>query len=129
MYKHTELSTTFQISTGLTSKAWPAGFAANSETSRLPYSFGTGMQRPKVGKSGCPGPGAYRLKPDLGKQFDSSKHSSSNTVFPVATKACTEKVGIKPAMRIASRVGGRSLVETCILPCKLSQLLHGLSAA
>ena len=70
------------------------------DKSCLPYSFGTGIQRPKFGKSGCPGPGAYRLKPDLGKQFDSSKHSSSNAVFPIATKACTEKVGIKPAMAL-----------------------------
>ena len=70
------------------------------------------MQRPKFGKSRSPGPGTYRLKPDLGKQFDSSKHSSTNAVFPVATKACTEKVGFKPAMLIASRVGGRALVET-----------------
>eukprot|EP00891_Asterochloris_glomerata_P001284 jgi/Astpho2/1284/gw1.00023.43.1_t len=70
--------------------------AESSRPSTAAYSFGTGVQRPKFGKSGCPGPGAYRLKPDLGKQFDSSKHSSSNAVFPVATKACTDKLYLSP---------------------------------
>ena len=107
-------------------KAWSAETCCIPETSCLPCSFGTGMQRPKFGKSGCPGPGAYRLKSDLGKQFDSSKHSSSNVVFTIATKACTEKVGIRPAMLVASHVGGRASVETCNLLCKLAHLLHRL---
>ena len=125
---HTKLRITSHISTvdySAISKGWSARLAASPETFGLPYSFGTGMQQPKFGKSGCPGPGAYRLKPGLGQQFDSSKHSSSNAVFPMATKACTEKVGIKPAMLLASCMGQRASVEKCKIP----SLLHGLPAA
>ena len=129
---HTELRITSHISTmdyPAVSKGWPARLAASPEILRLPHSFGTGMQRPKFGKSKFPRPGAYRLKPDMGKQFDSRKHSSSNAVFPVATKACTEKVGIKPAVLLASCMGQRASVGKQNRLCQILSLLHGLPAA
>lgn len=56
------------------------------------FSFPKQIQRPKSGKGKSPGPGAYRLKNDLGPQFNSSKLSAPHISFPIAPKDQSDKV-------------------------------------
>ncbi|DBB08674.1 TPA: hypothetical protein ACH3X3_008210 [Trebouxia sp. C0006] len=56
------------------------------------YSFPKQVQRPTEGKARTPGPGAYRLKPDLDPQFNSSRLTSPRISFPIVPKDQSEKV-------------------------------------
>ncbi|KAA6417619.1 MAG: hypothetical protein FRX49_12411 [Trebouxia sp. A1-2] len=65
------------------------------------YSFPKQVQRPKEGKAKTPGPGEYRLKPDLDPQFNSSRLTSPRISFPIAPKDQSEKVYSGAASRTA----------------------------
>lgn len=68
------------------------------------YSFPKQVQRPKEGKGKTPGPGEYRLKPDLDPQFNSSKLTSPRISFPIAPKDQCEKVGVLSIIQAFCRV-------------------------
>ena len=55
-------------------------------------SFPKEIQRPKYGKGKQPGPGEYKLKPDLGLQMNSKRLNSPRASFPHAVKEQSDKV-------------------------------------
>jgi len=54
--------------------------------------FGTAQRLPRYGKSGVPGPGAYKLPVGLGQQKESKRSSSPRAVFGMCTRGMAEKV-------------------------------------
>ena len=70
----------------------------------LACSFPKQVQRPKEGKAKTPGPGEYRLKPDLDPQFNSSRLTSPRISFPIAPKDQSEKVGLLLLIQVFSQV-------------------------
>ena len=59
-------------------------------------SFSKESQRPKYGRGKLPGPGEYKLKPDLGLQMNSKRLNSPRASFPQAVKEQSDKVRCKP---------------------------------
>ncbi len=70
----------------------------------LACSFPKQVQRPKDGKAKTPGPGEYRLKPDLDPQFNSSRRTSPRISFPIAPKDQSEKVSVFSFIQVFSQV-------------------------
>ena len=60
--------------------------------------------RPMEGMARTPGPEAYRLKPDLDPQFNSSSITSPRISFPIAPKDQSEKVSVFSLVQVFSQV-------------------------
>lgn len=58
-------------------------------------SFPKDSQRPRHGKGKLPGPGEYKLKPDLGPQMNSKRLNSPRASFPQAVKEQSDKVCLR----------------------------------
>ncbi|KAK9829185.1 hypothetical protein WJX72_004374 [[Myrmecia] bisecta] len=61
-------------------------------TTAAAITFGTSPRLPKPPRAAAPGPGAYKIKPALGKQFDSTMPNAPQSVFQVATRDALDKV-------------------------------------